>query len=509
MKGAWALGLVVLPLALGCGTSQGNEPREEHAAHEDGTVALTAEQLEGAGIRTEEVRERVFEGSFIVPGTVSPTPAGRAVVTPPVAGRLVRLDVKPGDRVRQGQVLGMVESTELAEAWSRTTDAARVRDEAQARLREAEGNLALARSRVEAANQTLARQRQLAEAGAFSQAPLQAAQGEWNEAQAALLAARNEQASHRELLLRLERLFRDGLVSRNDLDAARLELEQDTGRVALAQARFDLAKAAFERERGIAQRGLLNAREVQAAESDVRTARLGMEQAELAVRFARGFVASAEKGVGNARAAYQTYTGGAKASGGRTPLLAPISGTVAEVAVTRGQAVDRTQALFEITDLSAVYATALVPERSVGLVQRGAKVQVTAQALSGRVFEGTVQSVPPSLDAKTRTLAVPCLLEDTGGVLKPHMFVQVSLSNGAPRSLPSVPTKALVEEGGEQSVFVKEGGGFVRRKVRTVGGTGGYRAVESGVKPGELVVTDGAFILKSQQNSDELRGHEH
>lgn len=477
--------------------------------HSEESVKLNPAQTAIAQIETEAVAFRNLQPQLAVPGTISATTRGRAVVTPPVAGRVVSLAVSLGQSVQRGQVLAVIESTELADAYARITDAARSRDEAAARVSESATSVRLAEAKVAATRQTLARQKEFAAAGAFNQAPLQQAQSELNDAQSELLSAQKEQASHAEQLRRLENLFRDGLVSKSDLDAARLESQQDTIRVNRVTARVQTAKAAYDREKRIAERGLLNSREVQAAEADVKSAVIEVERARGTLRSSQALLGTANRAVGNAQATYRTFAGGAGASGGRVNLVAPLNGVISKFDVTRGQAVDRTQALFEVEDLRSLWATAQVPERDSAVVRVGTPVTITTAALPGQTFNGTVQIVATRVDPKTRSLAVQCSLFNDDLKLKPDMFVDVRIANGESRRALSVPTTAIVSDAGKNYVFVKDKEEFARHEVKLSSTGGKYVEILEGVEEGELVAVKGAFILKSQLKKDELKGHEH
>jgi membrane fusion protein, heavy metal efflux system len=477
--------------------------------HSSEPVTLSAEQAEIAGIVTERVTRTRLQGSIVVPGTIAPTTGGRAVVTPTVSGRVVRISVALGQAVRAGQVLAVIESTELAEAWSRITEAARARDEVSSRLTDAETQARSAEARLAATRQTLKRQREFAAAGAFMEAPLQLAQSELNDAESDLLSAQRDQASHAEQLRRLESLFRDGLVSRSDLEAARLKEQQDQIRVSREKSRVATAKSAYDRERRISDQGLLNAREIQTAESEVRNAEIELDRARSAVRTSRALLATADRAVANARIVYRTFSGGAPANAGRVNLIAPLPGVVTHIDVTRGQAVDRTQSLFEVENLNAVWATAQVPERDSAGLRKGSAVLVVASAMPSEEFEGTVSVVASRIDPKTRTLAVQCLLANDRLRLKPEMFVTVRIWSGSARPALTVPDSAIVTDAGQAYVFVKQDQGFVRHEVRTGASASGRTEVLSGLEPGEEVAVKGAFVLKSQQQRDELKGHEH
>lgn len=482
---------------------------EEAAQHAEESVTLTKDQEKIAGIQVEAARMQMMQSSIEVPGTIASTTSGRAVVTPPVGGRLVRLSVQLGDEVKKGQVIGMIESTELAEAWAQIGSAEQMRDSAASQVKDAKSQAQLAVAKLQSAEQTLQRQKEFAKAGAFNTAALQQAQRELNDSQNNLLSAQKELASHSENLRRLENLFREGLVSKFDLQEAQLDVQKDAIEVSRAEAAVRSAKESYDREKNIAGKGLLNSREVQTAEAEVRSAKLERDRAQLSIRSAEASLASANKAVANARTTYRTYSGGASASSGRVNLVAPIAGTVSHLDVTQGQAVDRTQALCEIENLNSVWVTANVPERETAKIKKGMDVAIKVAAFPDFDFEGVVQVVGSNIDAKTRSIPVKCLVVNLGKRLKPEMFANVQISYGASEEVLSVPSAAVVEDGDESVVFVREGDGFVRHVVTVGRKSGGRVEIQSGLESGQIVASEGGFILKSQLAKDELKGHDH
>lgn len=512
---------VIALFAAGCGKEAPHTEGDGHGheaepaqsqkeeGHVEGEVKLDSEQEKLAGIEVETVQMRAIQASLDVPGVVNSTTKGRAVVTPPVAGRIVTITVALGDKVRQGQTLATIESVELAQSWASIADAERNRDAASATLRETKSEVDLALSKLSAAKSNLARQRELANAGAFSQAPLQQAQSELNDAQSELLSIQKEQASHAEVVRRLENLYRDGIVSKSDLEAAKLELQQDQIRLDRAAARIANAKATYDREKNIASRGLLNAKELQTAEADVRSAQLEVDRARIRVRSAEAGIANANREIANARSVYRSSSAGGNASVGRVALTAPITGTLTHLDVTKGQAVDRTQVLMEVENLSSVWVTANVPEQDAVKVVTGASVRVTVAALKGREFVGVVQVVGNRVDPKTRAIPVQCLITGVSGELKPDMFATVHLNYGAGEQSVAVPRSAVVTEEGESFVFVKHEDGYLKSPVKLGTRSDGHIEIVSGLKVGDVVVVKGGFVLYSEQKKGELKGHEH
>ncbi len=495
--------------ALGCGTANQAPAvaEEHHEEHAEGEIKLTAEQKKIAGIETEKVHQRNISDEISVPGVVVSTTGGRAVVTPPAGGRIISLNVTLGDRVKQGQTLATIESPELAQTWSGIAEAERSRDAAAAILREAESEVQLAQAKLSAAKTSLARQRELANAGAFSQAPLQQAQSELNDAQSDLLSVQKEQVSHAEAFRRLENLFRDGIVSKSDLEAAKLELQQDQIRLDRANSRVSSAKKAYDREKEIANRGLLNAKEIQTAEAETRAATLELDRAKIRERAAQSALANSKRAIAHAQTIYRSNTTDTRADVGRVTLVAPISGVINRLDATKGQSVDRTQALMEIENLSSVWVTAQVPEQDADKIQNGAPVRITTTSLKNREFNGIVQVIGGRVDPKTRSIPVQCLVTGANGLLKPDMFANVFLGGEKGKSSLVVPIEAIQEENGIAFVFLEGKDGYIKTEVVIAKRSGQWVEV-SGLKEGDEVVTKGAFILKSELKKGELKGHE-
>lgn len=503
--------IVTCLLLIGCGKPATEAAKDEHGAeeagHVEGQVKLSAEAEKLAGIELYTVGLQQVQSSLQVPGTVVSTNKGRAVVTPPVAGRITLISVQLGDSVRQGQTLAILESPELAQAWSSVADATKMRDAAGSDMKQSKAEVDLSLAKLSAARTNLTRQRELAKAGAFSQAPIQQAQNVLNDAQSELLSVQKEQASHADQLRRLENLFREGIVSKSELEAARLELQQDQIRLDRTRARVESARTTYDREKNIANRGLLNAKELQTSETEVRSSQLELDRARIRVKAAESALASANRSIANAQSVYRSNSGTGGGSVGRVALVAPISGTISHLDVTRGQAVDRTQVLLEVENLQSVWVTANVPEQDSAKVRKGSRVQVTVAALPGEVFEGTVQVVGSRVDPKTRSIPTQCLITGAAGRLKPDMFAMVNLGVGASRESIVVPKSAIITEDRKSFVFVKKGDGFEKRGVTLGSRTGEFVAVLSGLKEKELVASKGSFVLTSEQKKGELQGH--
>lgn len=133
---------LLLCLALGCSRTESEPPHsDENGKHpgegeageggHDNEAHLTAEAVERAGIRVAAAERRALTGGVAIPAEIEFEPSSTAHVVPLAPGRITRVAVALGDRVRRGQELGVVASTDVSSARSKL-------DQARARLSAAE-----------------------------------------------------------------------------------------------------------------------------------------------------------------------------------------------------------------------------------------------------------------------------------------------------------------------------------------------------------------------------------
>lgn len=513
---------LLLGLSLGCGRGSKTPHVDDHAADKAGhseageepghseDILLSDEAAKIAGVEVGEAKQMPMQAELRAPGIVSASSFGRAAVTPPVAGQISRLLVKSGDTVRVGEALAVLRSPELAEAAAGIIQAQEGLLTAQALQHEAAAQKDLASAKVRTARQVLARQQAFARTGAFSQPGLQSAQRELADAEADLERGKQDQLVHEAQLDRAERLYKQELISRTELEQARLEVATDKIRQRNAERRIELAKATYERERRIAEQGLSNSRELQAAEAELRTANLEVRQAQIRLNSAIAGVAAARKGVEAARTSYAAHAGASTSNGGTLTIKAPIAGVVIDMGVTLGQAVERTTEICEIENLASVLLLAQLSDKQIGQARVGASAQVSVATFPNRRFAGVVQSVGSRLDPKTRSLEVRILVQNENRDLRSGMAGTAHIGVGSRSSTLAVPRSSIVEDGDAKKVYVAEDGGKYEERIVVLGRIqGDFVEVISGLAAGDRVVVKGAFVLKSEKVKAELKGHEH
>ncbi len=108
-----ALSLLLLGACRSGSGSGSDAPAEGTATAEQGKVALTVDAAKTAGIQLDTAMTRTFHPAVKASGTVALNMKSYVRVTPKVAGRIERVSVFLGDRVRAGQELCCIYSPEL------------------------------------------------------------------------------------------------------------------------------------------------------------------------------------------------------------------------------------------------------------------------------------------------------------------------------------------------------------------------------------------------------------
>jgi cobalt-zinc-cadmium efflux system membrane fusion protein len=176
-----------------------------------------------------------------------------------------------------------------------------------------------------------------------------------------------------------------------------------------------------------------------------------------------------------------------------------------------GQFAETNGPLFIVADLSRVWLIAQVFERDAVTLQEGSTAHVTMSALPGQEFDGRVTQIGRQVDPGSRTMAVRVELPNAAGVLRPGMSASARLEvGGQTRTILAVPAAALQRVGEAWLAFVpKDPQEFEMRPVGRGRDLGNDVEVVSGLKAGETVVVEGAFLLKAEAEKRRGGGGEH
>jgi Cu(I)/Ag(I) efflux system membrane fusion protein len=179
-------------------------------------------------------------------------------------------------------------------------------------------------------------------------------------------------------------------------------------------------------------------------------------------------------------------------------VYSPVAGYITDLKATPGSRVTPEVDLFTVVDTSQVEVLADVYATEVPNIRVGERGQITLLALPGKTFTGEIQYIQPQTDATSPTYKVRLDMGNPGLALKPDMYAEVEFTVEEPPRL-TVPTEAVIDTGKRSIVYLDRGNGmFEPREVETGARTGDRVEILSGLKPGQRVVTSGAFLIDSE-----------
>jgi membrane fusion protein, heavy metal efflux system len=448
---AAALALILLPREESAKRKVPKTSAEENHADEHGEgkgreVELSPEALKAAGLETVEVTQHPFAARLRFTGTVEANQQQTQQVSPLIGGRVERVSVALGDRVRAGAVLAVISSPEVAEMH---------------------GKLHEAETRFELAEQTYQRVQRAENRSSVIQA-----KARLDEAEATLRRTRN--------------LIEVGAGAGKDLIAA--------------EAAYKSAKAEYDYQSNIS----LN-REVQQAKAEVETSRVEVLHLRNSLR---ALGANLPKDEGK-KVEHNTSTIALVAPVSGTVTERMVNAGAGIEAGKPLFTISNLSILWIIANVPEsqvsrlrVGTPAIIRAASLGSEEISGRVNYIDPTLNEETRTGRVRV---EISNPAERLKVGMFVEvgfETGDVRN-----STAISNEI--ALPEEAIQRIEERTIVFVPHENEEGHFEAREVEIGGLVDGYRRIINGLKVGERVVTKGSFVLKTQLMKGDLGEHGH
>jgi len=244
-------------------------------------------------------------------------------------------------------------------------------------------------------------------------------------------------------------------------------------RMAAARRSFEAAQTELEANRALFERGLINQTALNSIASAFEDAKLELERARRTEE--------------------------------RNILITPIDGVILKLArnedgqlMANGQLVSPNQVIAQIAPLDPLIADVDLVGSDIAAVRPGLEARVRYHAWPHRELAGRVLRLAPMVDQRTRALRAEVEVDNADQVLRPGMFVEVTLIGERREGVPVVPRRALTDRGGRRVVFVLRGQRVEQRAVEVGLGDDEIVEIRSGVEPGDRVVVRGLETLTDQ-----------
>lgn len=460
MGGAW---MVMHHINSGGGSAAETASTAEKNPPSD-VLVLPEGKLAAGNFKSEAAQPHILQHVHTVPGRLRYDQTKHIDVKAPIDGILAELLVTPGGHVSRGDLIAIVRSPDIGQARAEVLKRQEERDIAQQALtRELTmaGNLVKVFAMLNDDQSVDAIDREFADhdLGVYRQD---------------ILSAYSKMKLANDLAESVRPLFDSGAIPSRTIrerESTR-QLETTAFRTACDQARFAAEQAKLKAEAGVAEAD----RQLHLASQSLE-ALLGYKESNDTVNLSNKDALS------------------------RLEVRAPFSGTIESRSFASNERVVRGDSLIVLANTDSLAVEASIREgdwSTVGL-PAGAEVSVMVPALDDRVFSANVCYFGREVQPDTNSVPLVARIDNSEGLLRPGMFVRVTVPIGEPRNALSIQAESVVQHEGKKFVFVDmNNGAFKRVGVSTGQATDDWIEITAGLSAGQMVVTDGAFLLKAE-----------
>jgi len=181
-------------------------------------------------------------------------------------------------------------------------------------------------------------------------------------------------------------------------------------------------------------------------------------------------------------------------------VYAPIEGDVIENTIVVGQFIkDDAAKVAIVAELNKVWVVGQIKEKDLRYIHELDQCSISVPALPEKSITGKIYHVNDIVDEDTRSVQILIECNNSDHTLKPGMYVNVDFSN-TPSQAILLPSTSILQMNESAYVFVQTGpNAYMKRKVEIAGTDGDKTVIKSGLKPGEVIVSEGGFYLSNAQ----------
>lgn len=198
-------------------------------------------------------------------------------------------------------------------------------------------------------------------------------------------------------------------------------------------------------------------------------------------------------------------------------LRATIDGVVTARNINVGQNVQPGDGLLELAAMDRVQVIAELPESLLDRLRSapGKTARIRQPRAMNVRATGTVRAISPNVDPTKRTAHVIIDADNSDARLHDGMFVEVAIVLDEGEYVVVVPHEAILKDGPERYVYVREGELFKRQEVALGEKDDRFVEVIEGLVPGDEVIVHGAYAVSQIRprgaagHDDQDHGHSH
>jgi membrane fusion protein (multidrug efflux system) len=264
------------------------------------------------------------------------------------------------------------------------------------------------------------------------------------------------------------------VISKGDL-LVRLDTSSEEAQLRAVEAQLDLARINLDRERKLREQNMVSQSELDSAEATMKQMQANADEIRTVIE--------------------------------KKTIRAPFSGQAGIRQVNLGQYLDSGKPIVWLQTVSPVYADFSLPQQDLSRLSNGMPVQLHLDAYPDHQFAGTITAINPGLDQATRSVGLRATFDNPEQLLRPGMFARVEVLLPERKDVLVIPATSVLRAPSGDSVYVIEpqtgdangkSGEKVRQQLVRLGAErGDFVSVQTGLSPGERIVSSGQFKLRT------------
>lgn len=216
-------------------------------------------------------------------------------------------------------------------------------------------------------------------------------------------------------------LFKDGSFVSKGTTLIQLDDAIPKAQLASARANFDFSKITYQRRETLGKKGLWPVQEIDQARADLEEKKALLQEKQATVD--------------------------------KLLLVAPFDGVLGKSQVSLGHYVTPGQPLVTLTDIQYLRAEFSVSEKYLSSLKLGQTVKITTSAYPGKIFEGKIAYISPTIDTADRSISLYAEVANPDHLLTSGMSVSVRQTLGTQKDTILVPTRSIMATLDGQQVY--------------------------------------------------------
>ena len=241
-----------------------------------------------------------------------------------------------------------------------------------------------------------------------------------------------------------------------------------------AASAMQLANSAYQRDKSLAQDGIIAQRRVQETQSQFNAAEIDMKEAKSLLEIAGGHVSASDQLTS------------------KLTVRSPISGVVIERMAVVGTRVDMLTPLYRVANLQTLWLDIAIPQEDIAQISVGDQVNI-----ENTPFSAEISLLGQSVNTEDQTILARAIVKNVQGEIRVGQKLNVHIQKRSQQTAFRVPHSAIAQNDGKAFIFVRNDTGFTITPITILSKQDEETIISGALKGDEMIAQKGAAVLKA------------